>query len=183
MIEQFLLTLPFVLLRRAFRRVLFAAGGIEAINSHILRTRHVAETLRQFGASIDEPTVIHSPLVIHNARVDYANLKVGRNVHIGRLVILDLAETIEIGADATLSMGATVLTHADVGDRPLSAAFPRRTARTRIGHGCWVGANATILAGCDLGEQSAVGAGAVVTRAVPPHGRVVGVPAVPLGPT
>lgn len=41
----------------------------------------------------------------------------------------------------------------------------------------WIGAGAIILPGVRLGEGCIVGAGAVVTRSVPPKGIVVGVPA------
>jgi acetyltransferase-like isoleucine patch superfamily enzyme len=41
----------------------------------------------------------------------------------------------------------------------------------------WIGANATILPGVRLGAGSVVGAGAVVTRGVPPRTVVLGVPA------
>jgi acetyltransferase-like isoleucine patch superfamily enzyme len=41
----------------------------------------------------------------------------------------------------------------------------------------WVGANATILPGVSIGQHSVVAAGAVVTKDVPPHSLVAGVPA------
>jgi acetyltransferase-like isoleucine patch superfamily enzyme len=47
----------------------------------------------------------------------------------------------------------------------------------RIEDGVWIGANATILDGCTVGEGSVVAAGAVVTRDVPPLSVVAGVPA------
>ena len=42
---------------------------------------------------------------------------------------------------------------------------------------CWIGAVAVILDGVTIGERSVVAAGAVVTRDVPPHSLVAGVPA------
>ena len=48
---------------------------------------------------------------------------------------------------------------------------------TRVGRGASIGANATIVCGHQLGEYCFVGAGAVVTRDVPAHALVVGVPA------
>ena len=48
---------------------------------------------------------------------------------------------------------------------------------TRVGRGATIGANATIICGNDLGEYSFVAAGAVVTRNVPAHALVAGVPA------
>lgn len=43
--------------------------------------------------------------------------------------------------------------------------------------GCWIGANAILLKGVTIGENSVVGAGSVVTRDVPPNVLVVGTPA------
>lgn len=54
-------------------------------------------------------------------------------------------------------------------------------APTRVARGATVGANATIVCGHDLGAYAMVGAGAVVTRDVPPHALVTGNPARPRG--
>jgi UDP-2-acetamido-3-amino-2,3-dideoxy-glucuronate N-acetyltransferase len=48
---------------------------------------------------------------------------------------------------------------------------------TRVGRRASIGSNATILAGVTIGEDAMIGAGAVVTRDVPDHAIVVGVPA------
>lgn len=47
----------------------------------------------------------------------------------------------------------------------------------RIRRGCWIGANAVVLPGVEIGPNSIVGAGAVVTKNVPPNVIVAGVPA------
>jgi predicted dehydrogenase/acetyltransferase-like isoleucine patch superfamily enzyme len=52
---------------------------------------------------------------------------------------------------------------------------------TRVGRGATIGANATILCGNDLGDYSFVAAGAVVTRDVPAHALVAGIPASRIG--
>jgi acetyltransferase-like isoleucine patch superfamily enzyme len=41
----------------------------------------------------------------------------------------------------------------------------------------WIGANAVVLPGVSIGHHSVVAAGAVVTKDVPPHTLVAGVPA------
>jgi UDP-2-acetamido-3-amino-2,3-dideoxy-glucuronate N-acetyltransferase len=50
-------------------------------------------------------------------------------------------------------------------------------ARTIIGKGATIGANATIVCGIEVGEYAFVGAGAVLTKSVPPHALMLGVPA------
>jgi len=49
--------------------------------------------------------------------------------------------------------------------------------QTPVRRGATIGANATIVCGNELGEYCMIGAGAVVTKSVPPHALMVGVPA------
>jgi len=167
-------------LRRWWLRFAYRRAGIGVVNRRLLLASRCEVLLREYGAVIGDNCVVHGPLVIHNAGEDYRNLVVGQNVHIGPLVVLDLAERVSIEDDATLSMGATVLTHADVGERPLAVAHPRTSAPALIKAGAWIGANATVLCGCEVGEQAVVGAGAVVREPVSPGEVVAGVPARPL---
>lgn len=60
---------------------------------------------------------------------------------------------------------------------PRSKQYPEQFARTVIHKGASIGANATILAGNSIGQSAMVGAGAVVTKDVPPNAIVVGNPA------
>jgi maltose O-acetyltransferase len=167
-------------LRRLWLASAHRRSGIAPINRRLLLADRCEVLLSQFGAAVGENCILHGPLVVHNAADDYRNLTIGRNVHIGRLVVLDVAEQLTIGDDATVSMGVTILTHADVGDRPLAERYPRTNRPTRIGEGAWIGANATIMAGCDIGSRTVVGAGAVVLEPVPSDAVVGGVPARPL---
>ena len=48
---------------------------------------------------------------------------------------------------------------------------------TRVARGASIGSGATIMCGVTIGEHALVGAGAVVTRDVPPGATVAGVPA------
>lgn len=60
---------------------------------------------------------------------------------------------------------------------PRSKQYPEKFLSTVVRPGASIGANATILPGITIGELAMVGAGAVVTRDVPPRAIVVGNPA------
>jgi acetyltransferase-like isoleucine patch superfamily enzyme/dTDP-4-dehydrorhamnose 3,5-epimerase-like enzyme len=60
---------------------------------------------------------------------------------------------------------------------PRSKKRPEKFLQTTIHKGASVGANATLLPGVTIGAYAMVGAGAVVTRDVPPNAIVVGNPA------
>jgi UDP-2-acetamido-3-amino-2,3-dideoxy-glucuronate N-acetyltransferase len=61
------------------------------------------------------------------------------------------------------------------------SAFPRNTSEdyetTTVKYGASIGANATIVCGTTIGSWALIAAGSVVTRDVPAHGVVGGVPA------
>ncbi|MFI5202935.1 MAG: acyltransferase, partial [Flavobacteriales bacterium] len=59
------------------------------------------------------------------------------------------------------------------------SAVNRKTqyAKTHVGKGATIGANATVVCGHDIGEFAFIGAGAVVTKTVPAYALVVGNPA------
>jgi UDP-2-acetamido-3-amino-2,3-dideoxy-glucuronate N-acetyltransferase len=54
-------------------------------------------------------------------------------------------------------------------------------AKTHVGRGASIGANATIVCGHDIGEYAFIGAGSVVTKTVLPFALVVGNPAKQIG--
>lgn len=60
---------------------------------------------------------------------------------------------------------------------PRSKQYPEQFPRTVIARGASIGANATILPGLTVGQHAMIGAGAVVTRSVPPNAIVMGNPA------
>ncbi|MGE7138644.1 WxcM-like domain-containing protein [Luteibacter sp. NPDC031894] len=65
--------------------------------------------------------------------------------------------------------------------RPRSKVYPDQFLRTIVEEGASIGANATILPGVRIGRNAMIGAGAVVTRSVPPNAIVVGNPAKIIG--
>jgi acetyltransferase-like isoleucine patch superfamily enzyme len=106
---------------------------------------------------------------------------IGQNVFIGLDTYLDcqFPELILIEDDVTISFRVTVVVHDDA--RRMEGTIPGAgdgtVAPVIFKRGCYLGAGCLILPGVTVGERAVVGAGAVVTRDVPPGKVVVGVPA------
>ena len=158
-------------------RWVYFRAGIEGINALLItEKRRVADILRLFGAGVGEDCSIYGPLFI-NTFTNYANLRIGRHVHVGQCVLLDLGSTLSIEDEATVSMRCTLLTHQDVGDRPLAARYPREERPVIIGRGAYLGAGVIVLPGASIGPGSVIGAGSVVLEPVPDGVVAAGSPA------
>lgn len=88
-------------------------------------------------------------------------------------------DRIEIGENSTLAFRVTILTTANP-NAPynlLKEIYPPISQPVVIGDNVWIGACSIILPGVTIGDMSVVAAGSVVTKDVPPHTLVAGVPA------
>lgn len=106
------------------------------------------------------------------------NISLGNNSSIGeRSFLQDVAE-IEIGNDVLIGDQCMILTlnHAFKKDK-LIRTQESEYKKVVIGNDVWLGARSTILPGVVIGNGAIVGAGAVVTKSVPPYAIVGGVPA------
>lgn len=127
---------------------------------HWLETGH--------GVVIREQNIVGDGMMIwSNSVIDYG-CRIGNSVRIHNNVYL--AQFTEIGDDVFIAPG--VVTTND--PHPICTACMKGPV---IESGARIGANSTILPGVIIGKDSLVGAGAVVTRNVPPGSVVVGNPA------
>jgi len=172
---------PFICILVKVAAHLYQAEGVN-IPLRFMPTRTIAPTLRRYGASIGHSVRFRAPLTIHNGALRpqpfYHNLTVGNDCFFGREFFLDLQDRVTIEDKVTVSHRVMILTHTDVGESPLKdGPFPPGQAPVTLRHGAYIGAGALILPGVEIGVCAAVGAGAVVTRDVPPYTVVAGVPA------
>jgi UDP-2-acetamido-3-amino-2,3-dideoxy-glucuronate N-acetyltransferase len=105
-------------------------------------------------------------LVANNVRIGN-HVKIQNNVAIYEGVILE---------DYVFCGPSMVFTNV----RTPRSAFPRNTSSdylpTLVKYGASIGANATVVCGTTVGEWAFVAAGAVVTKDVPAHAMIAGVP-------
>jgi acetyltransferase-like isoleucine patch superfamily enzyme len=168
--------IEYVLLNFSLRRFFL---GFDNAN-RVLRfadKRVVIPILRNNGARVGRGCDIETPLIIHNC-VNYQNLTIGNNCHIGKDVFLDLRDRVVLEDNVTISMRTSIITHLDVGKSPLKQhGFHNEQGGVVLKRGCYIGANAVILHSVIVGECSLVGSSALVTQDVPPYTVVGGVPA------
>lgn len=134
----------------------------------------------RFGrATIGKNCVVDKIDFINLDRTGLTGLKIGNFCFLGRGVLLDLAGPITLEDWVIVSPRASLLTHMSVGLKahPLFKKYPPRIAAVRVKRGAFIGSNSTILHGVTIGEQSLIGAGAVVTKNILAHKVAVGVPA------
>jgi acetyltransferase-like isoleucine patch superfamily enzyme/dTDP-4-dehydrorhamnose 3,5-epimerase-like enzyme len=111
------------------------------------------------GCNICDQTFVENDVVIG----DRVTIKCGVQVWDG----VRLEDDVFVGPNATFT-----------NDRfPRSKQYPEAFLETRVCRRASIGANATILPGVTIGQNAMVGAGAVVTRSVPPNAIVAGNPA------
>ena len=124
--------------------------------------------------SLGDYSVIESFACINNAVGDVI---IGDHTRIG--LHNTIIGPVDIGNHVNLAQGITVtaLNHnfSDTNKRIDEQGVS--TNQVTIEDDVWIGANAVILPGVTIGEHCVVAAGAVVTKDVPPHSLVAGVPA------
>lgn len=137
---------------------------------------HAPEEIRQLmrqltGAAIDESFMMFTPFYSDFGK----NIHIGKNVFINSCCCFQDQGGIYIG-DGALIGHKVVLATINHGLAPehRSTNYP---SPIKIGRNVWIGANATILPGVEIGDNAVVAAGAVVAKNVEAGAVVGGVPA------
>jgi len=123
------------------------------------------------GTEIDESTTIFPPFHTNFGRF----ISLGQNVFINHACsFLDIGGiTIEDDVQIGPRVNLTSENH-PINPRDRKTLIPNPIV---IKRNAWIGAGVTILPGVNVGENSIIAAGAVVSRDVPPNTVVAGIPA------
>lgn len=147
---------------------------------------------------IKENVVLGEDVVIfHPQLVNLYGCVIGEGTRIGTFV--EIQKGVSVGARCKISSHTFICEGVDIEDGVFvghgvvftNDIYPKavnaegdlqteadwQVIRTRVKARASIGSNATILCGITLGEGALIGAGAVVTRDVPDHAIVAGIPA------
>lgn len=100
------------------------------------------------------------------------NISLGESVIIGANVTIGAHSPVTIGDFARISKGVSIESATLNIRAPLP--YKHKSRPINIGRGVWLGMNSTILGGVTIGENSVIGANAVVSRDVPPNSICIG---------
>ncbi|MGC9333209.1 MAG: acyltransferase [Anaerolineae bacterium] len=188
-----------IALRAAFYRLIMRLEGIVAIEKGV-RIRFADQIRLARGVYLDEGVYLHAcpggidigeaTLVMHHAELHvynfrnlpHAGIRIGRESLIGEFSVLR--------GQGGITIGDRVYTSPHVQLAAVNHAFSD-PARPFVEQGItaegivveddvWIGAAAIVTDGVRIGSGAVVAAGAVVTKDVPPHTVVAGVPARPV---
>ena len=150
----------------------------------------MAEYFAHETAVVDDGCLIGAGTKIWHFTHIMAGCRIGEKCNIGQNVVISpdvvLGNNVKIQNNVSVYTGVTCDDDVFLGPscvftnviNPRSAVNRKSEyARTHVGRGATIGANATIVCGHDIGEYAFIGAGAVVTKTVAPYALMVGNPA------
>lgn len=105
------------------------------------------------------------------------NLEMGNNVCINTFTHIFADGGVQIGDNTLISANCSIGSITHVSNSANRLKNPLIYKPVIIGKNVWIGMGAVILPGVSIGDHAIVGAGAVVTKNVPPQTVVVGNPA------
>lgn len=141
-------------------------------------------------AVIDKGCKIGSGTKIWHFTHIMPNCNIGKNCNIGQNVVVSpevvLGKNVKVQNNVSIYTGVTCDDDVFLGPsmvftnviNPRSAVNRKSEyARTHVGQGATIGANATIVCGNNIGKYAFIGAGAVITKEIPAYSLWVGNPA------
>jgi acetyltransferase-like isoleucine patch superfamily enzyme len=183
-------------LRAILYRAILKMDGIVAIESHV-RLRFANNIHLGRGSYIDQNVYIHAcpngveigpnTYIMHGAilhvynfrNLPHAGIRIGRDSLIGEYTIIRGQGGVTIGDRVYTSPMTQLIAVNHVYTNPKRPFIEQGITAQGIivEDDVWLGANAVVIDGVHIGKGAVVAAGAVVTKDVPPHSVVAGVPA------
>jgi acetyltransferase-like isoleucine patch superfamily enzyme len=186
-------------LRAVLYRLILHMDGMAAIENGV-RLRYADHIRLGRGVYLDEGTYLHAcprgidigagTIVMHGAvlhvynfrDIPHSGIKIGQNSLIGEYTVIRGQGGVTMGDRVYTSPFTQIIAVNHVFDDP-ERPFVEQGITAEgivIEDDVWLGASAVIMDGVRVGKGAVVAAGAVVTKDVPPHTVVAGIPAHPI---
>lgn len=189
-------TIAGIALRALFYRLILQMEGLAAIERNV-RLRFASHIRLGRGTYLDENVYIHAcpqgveigenTLVMHGAvlhvynfrGLPHAFIRIGRDSLIGEYSVIRGQGGVTLGDRVYTSPGTQIIAVNHVFNDPTRPFVEQGITAEGIviEDDVWLGSNCVITDGVRVGKGAVVAAGAVVTKDVPPHTVVGGVPA------
>ena len=136
-----------------------------------------AAALRLLGMDIGKGVIFAGAVTFTGGPGFQKRVSVGPHCFVNSPVHLEASGRITLGAGVSVGHHVVIITTDHAFGPPGFRAGERCVKPVTIQDGAWVAAGVTLLPGVTVGQGAVVAAGAVVTKDVPPHALVGGVPA------
>lgn len=199
LVQLFIQNLPGALglvLRKKIYPSFFKSVGRGVVFGRGMTLRHAHKIEIGGGTILDDFTVLDAKGETN------AGIRIGSGVYIGRNTIIyckngdiELADAVNISSNCQifssnrLTIGSSTVIGAFTyllsgGEYDYASPVPfaqqsgmETKGPLSVGANCWLGAHVTVTDAANVGDHCVIGAGAVVTKPVPPHSIAVGIPA------
>lgn len=186
-------------LRGVFYRLILRMEGLAAIENNV-RLRFTNHIKLGHGVYIDQGAYLHAcpqgieigpgTIIMHGAilhvynfrSLPHAGIKIGRDSLIGEYSVIRGQGGVQIGDRVYTSPFTQIIAVNHVFEDP-NRPFVEQGITAQgiaIEDDVWLGAGAIVTDGIRIGKGAVIAAGAVVTKDVPPHTVVGGIPAKPI---
>jgi sugar O-acyltransferase (sialic acid O-acetyltransferase NeuD family) len=117
------------------------------------------------------PVLLHPTVILQ----PYQNIEIGQGSVIGQNCVL--TTDLKIGKHVWVSPACNLTHDSEIADFSSLMYAVNISGNVKLETATFLGTNATVLQGLSIGENSIIGAGAVVTKSIPANCTAVGVPA------
>ncbi len=184
-----------VILRRILYRLIlahmgesvFIQDGVELINTSIITLGNGVHLFRGIridgGCSANNKILIQEEVAIERGvdvgALDDTKIVIGARTFIGPYTCIAGPGDITIGENCMIAAHCGIFANNHDFSDPTQLIREQGVSRKGIciESDCWLGHKVTVLDGVRIGKGSVIGAGAVVSRNIPPYSIAVGVPA------
>ncbi len=129
----------------------------------------------------DDCTISGRTSLVASKVFDQPVLRIGDRTYVGYQVTISAGREVTIGNDVKIANGVFIADNPghplDPVQRRTQAVGPEDLRPVHIGDDVWLGTNVVVLPGVTIGDGTVVGAGAVVTKDLPPRVLAAGNPA------